>query len=79
MTNKIYTAQELREAALSCETVEVADQFYSAEMDRAATMLCYAADVVERCEKLKLNMIPHRHDKEIVDYIIRGDAGKEEK
>lgn len=43
-----------------------------------AALLDYAA-MVERCEKLKLNMIPHRHDKELVDYILRGDAGKEEK
>lgn len=41
------------------------------------TALLEYADMVERCEKLRFNMIPHKHDTEIVDYILRGDAGKE--
>ena len=45
--------------------------------EELSAMLRYAAEVVERCENLKLNMIPHRHDKEIVDYILRGDEGND--
>lgn len=37
----------------------------------SAALLAYAA-MIEKCENLKLNMIPHRHDKEIVDYILKG-------
>lgn len=51
MDKKRYTAAEMREVALTCETVEVADQFYSIEMDRAAEMLRQAADTEERLQK----------------------------
>lgn len=79
---RIYSAKEKN---LKCEL----EKFNDAEMtpnienisiarnDAIMTiqaLLDYAA-MVERCEKLKLNMIPHRHDIELVDYIIRGDAG----
>lgn len=51
MDKKRYTAKEMREAASTCETVEVADQFYSVEMDRAAAMLRQAAETEERLQK----------------------------
>ena len=49
---KQYTAQEMREVASTCETVEVADQFYAVEMDRAAAMLRQAADAEEELDAL---------------------------
>ena len=83
MTNKIYTAQELREAedffVRNAEMVrqKVLSNAILANIHDSIPMLRYAAEVVERCENLKLNMIPHRHDKEIVDYILRGDEGND--
>lgn len=53
---KKYTSQEMRESASTCETVEVADQFYSTEMDRAAAMLRQAADSEEENAKLKATL-----------------------
>lgn len=48
MASKVYTAQEIREAAIVADTVEVADQFYGQEMDKIAAMLRQAADALER-------------------------------
>lgn len=94
MTNKIYTAQEMREASVSptyvggfCE-VRVKPEVYE--------MLEQAADMVERCEKAVESMhtqLMHlaNEGKTTVDIgrlskyfahlenILRGDAGKEAK
>lgn len=79
---KRYTAQEMRETASTCETVEVADQFYAVEMDRAAAMLRQAADAEEELAKLKAQMeavvkecerneVSYRHDETFVEKIER--------
>lgn len=90
MASKVYTAQDIREVAESmdggCDAdLVIADAYeYGIRVNREKTfdvlkMLRQAADMRERCERLMSHMIPHRHDKEIVMYILRGDAGKEEK
>ena len=93
MKSKKYTAQELREAAVSptyvggVSEVRVKPEVYE--------MLEQAADMVERCEKViarcneakDMNSPDWNFNKqafamnlfEIVNYILRGDAGKEEK
>ena len=93
MTNKIYTAQELREAAESPtyvgggSEVRVKPEVYE--------MLEQAAEIQERCEKViarcneakNMNSPTWSFNKqafamdlyEIVNYILRGNAGKEEK
>ena len=90
---KRYTAQEMREAAVSptyvggVSEVRVKPEVYE--------MLEQAADMVERCEKViarcneakDMNSPDWNFNKqafamdlfEIVNYILRGDAGKEEK
>ena len=90
---KRYTAQELREAAVSptyvggVSEVRVKPEVYE--------MLEQAADVQERIEKViakcnaakDMNSPTWNFDKqafaldlyEVVNYILRGDAGKEEK
>ena len=88
MESKIYTAQELREQAIRCE-LDYDDSFAT------AAMLRQAADVQERIEKViakcnaakDMNSPTWNFDKqafaldlyEVVNYILRGDAGKEEK
>ena len=88
MESKIYTAQELREQAIRCE-LDYDDSFAT------AAMLRQAADIQERCEKViakcnaakDMNIPTWNFDKqafaldlyEVVNYILRGDAGKEEK
>lgn len=91
MTNKIYTAQELREAAVSptyvggVSEVRVKPEVYE--------MLEQAADIQERCEKViarcneakDMNSPTWTFDKqafamdlhEVIRYILRGDAGEE--
>ena len=51
VSKRKFTAQEMREAAIVADTVEVADQFYGQEMDKIAAMLRQAADDLEREEK----------------------------
>ena len=76
------SADEIRRLAAETIFVEVADKrdigegevcdySYEKKSEINAALLAYAA-MIERCEKLKFNMIPHRHDKEIVDYILKG-------
>lgn len=91
MSDRRYTAQEMREMAnkLDGENSEYAICHYDnqdnewrplwANPNSAVRALRQAADMVERCEKLRFNMIPHKHDTEIVSYILRGDAGKEKR
>lgn len=85
MPTKIYTAQELREAEVSptyvggVSEVRVKPEVYE--------MLEQAADMVERCDNvLKANAreLEYRHKDAdaalaYANYILRGDAGKEEK
>ena len=90
---KRYTAQELRDAAVSptyvggVSEVRIKPEVYE--------MLEQAADMVERCEKViarcneakDMNSPTWNFDKqvfamdlsEIIRYILRGDAGKEER
>lgn len=92
MESKIYTAQELREAAVSptyvggVSEVRVKPEVYE--------MLEQAADIQERCEKViarcnkakDMNSPTWTFDKqafamdlyEIVNYILRGDAGNDD-
>ena len=88
MESKIYTVQEMREQAIRCE-LDYDDSFAT------AAMLRQAADVQERIEKViakcneakDMNSPNYSFDKqafamdlyEVINYIIRGDAGKEEK
>ena len=85
MASKIYTAQEMRYAA------NLRDAW--GDKDEVNAMLYYAADMVERCEKViarcnaakDMNSPNYSFDKqafamdlqEIINYILRGDAGKE--
>lgn len=85
---KRYTAQEMREQAIRCE-LDYDDSFAT------AAMLRQAAEIQERCEKViarrnaakDINSPTWNFDKqafaldlyEVVNYILRGDAGKEEK
>lgn len=91
MPTKIYTAQEMREAAVSptyvggVSEVRVKPEVYE--------MLEQAADMVERCEKViarcneakDMNSPTWTFDSqafamdlyEIVNYILRGDAGND--
>lgn len=85
---KRYTAQELREQAIRCE-LDYDDSFAT------AAMLRQAAEIQERCEKViarcneakDMNSPTWTFDSqafamdlyEVVNYILRGDAGKEEK
>lgn len=48
--SKKFTSQEMRDAAITAETVEVADQFYGSEMDDIAAMLRQSADTYEKIE-----------------------------
>ena len=102
MTSKKYTAQEMREAAdffvRNAETVrrKVLSNAILANIHDSIPMLRYAADVVERCEKMILPCdfdgapcvpsdagnctscdIPTHNTP--FNFILRGDAGKEEK
>ena len=101
MASKIYTAQELREAAdffvRNAEMVrqKVLSNAILANIHDSIPMLRHSADMVERCEKViarcneakDMNSPTWSFDKqvfamnlyEIVNYILRGDAGKEEK
>ena len=59
MTSKKYTAQELREVAENITRVDVMDGLTCREhcypvKQEVKSMLRYAADVVERCEKMIL-------------------------
>lgn len=66
-----YTAQEMRDAASTCETVEVADQFYSVEMDHAAAMLRQAADAEEERElEEKVKWSTDKYTKDEYDKIV---------
>lgn len=66
------SADEIRQLAFDlspkkgvyCVDLKLNELVYSA-------LLAYAA-MVERCERLKFNMIPHKHDTEIVDHILKG-------
>ena len=102
MANKIYTAQELREAAdffvRNAERVrqKVLSNAILANIHDLIPMLRYAAEMVERCEKMILPCdldgapcvpsdagnctscdIPTHNTP--FNYILRGDARKEEK
>lgn len=89
MANKIYTAQEMRAAILKIKSFQGNRQTAIHIED----MLRYAADIQERCEKLiarcneakDMNSPTWNFNKqafamdlyEIVNYIIRGDAGND--
>lgn len=101
MESKIYTAQELREAAdffvRNAEMVrqKVLSNAILANIHDLIPMLRYAAETQERCEKViarcneakDMNSPTWTFDSqafamdlhEIVNYILRGDAGKEKK
>lgn len=97
---KRYTAQEMRDMAENITRVDVMDGLTCREhcypvKQEVKSMLRYAADMVERCEKViarcneakDMNSHNYSFDKqafamdlqEIINYILRGDAGKEEK
>lgn len=87
---KRYTAQEMREAAdffvRNAEMVrqKVLSNAILATIHEVMPMLRYAADVVERCEAeiAKLPYPPNADDVYMfkrLNYILRGDARKEEK
>lgn len=70
--SKTYTAQEMRYAAQCLHynsptklTIE------------AATMLRQAAEMRERCEKIQKHFAMTKTEREMIDYILRGDAEKE--
>lgn len=90
---KVYTAQELRDAAVS--PTYVGGVFEVRVKPEVYEILEYAADMVERCEKViarcneakDMNSPTWNFNKqafamdlyEVVNYILRGDTGKEEK
>lgn len=99
MTNKIYTAQEMRDAAdffvRNAEMVrqKVISNMILANIHDLIPMLRYAAEIQERCEKViarcneekdmsrptwNFNKQVFAMDLyEIINYIIRGDVGKD--
>ena len=93
MASKIYTAQEIHEAAVS--PTYVGGVFEVRVKPEVYEMLEQAADMVERCEKViarcneakDMSSPTYSFNKhafamdlyEIVNYILRGDAWKEEK
>ena len=100
MASKTYTAQEMRDMAENITRVDVMDGLTCREhcypvKQEVKSMLRYAVDMVERCEKViarcneakDMNSPTWNFDKqafamdlyEIINYILRGDAGKEEK
>ena len=80
---KIYTAQEMRDIAENITRVDVMDGLtcrehcYPVEKE-VKSMLRYAADVVERCEEARLDFHSCPDERDIINYILRGGAGKEE-
>ena len=88
---KVYTAQKLRDMAENITRVDVMDGLTCREhcypvKQEVKSMLRYAADMVERCDNvLKANAreLEYRHKDAdaalaYVNYILRGDTGKEE-
>ena len=85
--SRMYTAQEMREM----EAIVASGDIGPMTRARVARMLKQAADMRERCEEVisDVNGPNSRFDhgvatpdfdaNEIVDYILHGDAGKEEK
>ena len=85
---KSYTAQEMREM----EAIVASGDVGSMTRERVALMLKQAAEMRERAEELKAQCLKicgretcdHNGDKcvccarDVIDFIIRGDAGKEE-
>ena len=88
ITRRIYTAQELRDVA-QCLYYNSHSEFPI----EAADMLRQAAEMRERAEELKAQCLKicgretcdHKGDKcvccarDVIDFILRGDAGKEDK
>lgn len=81
MENKIYTAEELR-----AESAELVDML--GEHNMTASMLRYAADLVERANErrgafaVNYGRVDYESDSAIVDeidYILHGDAKNENK
>ena len=85
MENKTYTAQEMREAAdffvRNAEMVrqKVLSNAILANIHDLIPMLRHSAEVVERCEEARLDFHSCPDERDIINYILRGDAGKEEK
>ena len=93
MVSKTYTAQEIREASVS--PTYVGGVFEVRVKPEVYEMLEQAADIQERCEKViarcneakDMSSPTYSFNKhafamdlyEIVNYILRGDAWKEEK
>ena len=93
MASKTYTAQEIREASVS--PTYVGGVFEVRVKPEVYEMLEQAADIQERCEKViarcneakDMSSPTYSFNKhafamdlyEIVNYILRGDAWKEEK
>ena len=85
---KSYTAQEMREM----EAIVASGDVGSMTRERVALMLKQAAEMRERAEELKAQCLKicgretcdHKGDKcvccarDVIDFIVRGDAGKEE-
>ena len=85
---KSYTAQEMREM----EAIVASGDIGSMTRKRVALMLKQAAEMRERAEEVKAQCLKicgretcdHNGDKcvccarDVIDFIIRGDAGKEE-
>ena len=91
---KVYTAQEMREKVKSIELIPMMGmELTSNEKLELSAMLRYAADVVERCEKViercskakDMSSPTWTFDSqafamdlyEIVNYILRGNAGND--
>lgn len=85
MASKIYTANELREAAdffvRNAEMVrrKVLSNAILANIHDLIPMLHQAAEIQERCEEARLDFHSCPDERDIINYILRGDAGKEKK
>lgn len=84
---EMYTAREMREAAdffvRNAEMVrqKVLSNAILANIHEVVPMLRQAAEMRERCEATirVLDNGCHKNDVGILNYILRGDAGKEER
>ena len=88
MRDKRFTAQEMREVAEGLVDSCIADNISIlvghgnlkvVKGDRIVAILRYAAEVLGRCAESRLNFHSCPAERNIIDYIIRGNSGKEEK
>lgn len=84
MENKEYSPQEMRKRAAEFdEYLGNEDHFVINAVDNDARMLSamlhQAAEMRERCEKIQKHFAMTRTEREMIDYILHGDTGKEAK